>query len=272
MTPLSAAKVPTRCGGESGRDTFIGGNVGDYVDGGSSPDGINPEDGLPYDYDTLDLRGTAPEGGTINITYTTADREDGFVEFFDADGNNTGQMDFYDIENVVPCFTPGTAIATPKGERMVEELKEGDKIITRDNGIQEIRWIGRRGLTGHELARAPHLRPILIQKGALGDNLPEHDILVSPQHRMLLTGDKTQLYFEEREVLAAAKHLTDLPGVDEVGTLGVTYVHFMFDQHEVVLSNGAWTESFQPGANVLDGMGTEQRDEILELFPRSEIG
>ena len=253
--------------GQSGRDTFIGGNVGDYVDGGSAPDGINPDDDLPYDYDTLDLRGTAPTGGRINITYTSADREDGFVEFFDADGNNTGQMDFYDIENVVPCFTPGTAIATPKGERMVEELKEGDKIITRDNGIQEIRWIGRRGLTGHELARAPHLRPILIQKGALGDNLPEHDILVSPQHRLLLTGDKTQLYFEEREVLAAAKHLTDLPGVDEVGTLGVTYVHFMFDQHEVVLSNGAWSESFQPGANVLDGIGAEQRDEILQLFP-----
>ena len=253
--------------GQMGRDTFIGGNVGDYVDGGSAPGGVNPDDGLPNDYDTLDLRGTAPTGGRINITYTSEDREDGYVEFFDAAGTNTGQMDFYDIENVVPCFTPGTAIATPKGERMVEELREGDKIITRDNGIQEIRWIGRRGLTGHELARAPHLRPVLIQKGALGDNLPEHDILVSPQHRLLLTGEKTQLYFEEREVLAAAKHLTDLPGVDEVGTLGVTYVHFMFDQHEVVLSNGAWTESFQPGENVLDGMGSEQRSEILELFP-----
>ena len=254
--------------GEAGRDTFIGGNAGDYVDGGDAPLGINPEDGLPYDYDTLDLRGSAPAGGRLEVTYTSADREDGYVEFYDADGNVTGpRMQFYDIENVVPCFTPGTAIATPKGERMVEELKEGDKIITRDNGIQEIRWIGQRGLTGHELARAPHLRPILIQKGSLGDNLPEHDILVSPQHRMLLTGDKTQYYFEDREVLAAAKHLTDLPGVDEVGTLGVTYIHFMFDQHEVVLSNGAWTESFQPGANVLGGMGAGQRDEILELFP-----
>lgn len=260
--------------GESGRDVILGGDVGDYVDGGSSPDGINPDDGLPYDYDTLDLRGSAPAGGGLSVEYTSADREDGIVHYFDDTGAEIGTMQFYDIENVVPCFTPGTAIATPKGERLVEELKVGDKIITRDNGIQEIRWLGTRTLTGHELARAPQLRPILIQKGALGDNLPEHDILVSPQHRLLMSGDRTQLYFEEREVLAAAKHLTDLPGIDEVGTLGVTYVHFMFDQHEVVLSNGAWSESFQPGANVLGGLGSEQRDEILALFPelKTEAG
>ncbi|UYV39427.1 Ig-like domain-containing protein [Rhodobacteraceae bacterium D3-12] len=248
--------------GGDGMDTFSNVNAGDIIDGGDGP----VDDG-PEDYDTLNLAGSAPTGGRFEITYTSADQQDGIVNYFDADDNDAGSLVFTEIENVVPCFTPGTAIATPKGERMVEELNEGDKIITRDNGIQEIRWIGRRALTGHELARMPNLRPILIQKGALGDNLPEHDILVSPQHRMLMTGDKAQLYFEEREVLAAAKHLTDLPGVDEVGTLGVSYVHFMFDQHEVVLSNGAWTESFQPGANVLSGLENAQRDEILTLFP-----
>ncbi|WP_306004695.1 Hint domain-containing protein [Aquicoccus porphyridii] len=256
----------TMLGGD-GRDTFTNANPGDVVDGGGGPDGTNPDDGLPYDYDTLDLRGSAPEGGSLRIEYTSEDREDGIVHYLNADGEDSGALEFREIENVVPCFTPGTAIATPKGERMVEDLQPGDKIITRDNGIQEIRWIGTRTLTGHELARKPDLRPILIQKGSLGHNLPEHDILVSPQHRMLLTGDKTQLYFEETEVLAAAKHLTAMPGIDEVGTLGVTYVHFMFDHHEVVLANGAWSESFQPGANVLDGLGREQRGEILDLFP-----
>ena len=254
---------------ESGRDMIIGATVGDYVHGGSAPDGINPADGLPNDWDTLDLTGSAPTGGHYEITYTTADQEDGIVEFFDDTGASTGTMEFHDIERII-CFTPGTAIATPKGERLVEELREGDKIITRDNGIQEIRWLGTRTLTGHDLARKPHMRPILIQKGSLGDNLPEHDLLVSPQHRVLMTGDRTQLYFEEREVLAAAKHLTDLAGVDEVGTLGVTYVHFMFDRHEVVLSNGAWTESFQPGVDSLDGLQQAQRDEIFELFPELE--
>jgi hypothetical protein len=55
--------------------------------------------------------------------------------------------------------------------------------------------------------------------------------------------------------------------VDTVESSGTTYIHFMFDQHEVVLSNGAWTESFQPGEQVLDGMGSAQRDEIYDLFP-----
>ena len=171
---------------------------------------------------------------------------------------------------VLPCFTPGTLIATPKGERLVEDLEVGDRVITRDNGIQEIRWIGRKELTGFQLARKPHLKPVLIQQGALGKNLPEHDLLVSPNHRVLVANDKTALYFEEREVLAAAKHLTGLDGVDEVDTLGVTYIHMMFDNHEVVLSNGAWTESFQPGDLSLRGIGDEQRQEIFELFPELE--
>ncbi|WP_323768614.1 Hint domain-containing protein [Marinovum sp.] len=257
--------VDTVLGGD-GRDTIIGSNVGDSVDGGSGPAG-DRDDGLPNDYDTLDLTGSAPAGGTLSVTYTSDDREDGFVEYFDDTGALLGTSTFEDIENVIPCFTPGTTIATPTGERLIEDLREGDRVITRDNGLQEIRWIGTTELTGHKLARAPHLRPILIQAGSLGPNLPEQDILVSPQHRILMTGDKAQLFFEEREVLAAAKHLTDLDGVDEVGTLGVTYIHFMFDQHEVVLSNGAWTESFQPGDQTMGSMGAKPKAEIFELFP-----
>ena len=58
--------------------------------------------------------------------------------------------------------------------------------------------------------------------------------------------------------------------MDEVETLGVSYIHVMFDQHEVILSNGAWTESFQPGDYTLKGIGNAQRQEILELFPELE--
>lgn len=50
----------------------------------------------------------------------------------------------------------------------------------------------------------------------------------------------------------------------------MAYIHFMFDQHEVVLSNGAWTESFQPGDYTLRGIGNAQRQEIFELFPELE--
>lgn len=245
----------------AGEDSIIGATAGDTVDGGSGP----------VDFDTLNLTSASLAqqalGGRIDVTYTSADREDGFVRFLDAADLETGRMTFEDIENVIPCFTPGTMIATPQGERRVEDLQVGDRVITRDNGIQEIRWTGAKELSGAQLASHAHLQPVLIRAGALGDNLPERDILVSPQHRMLLTTDQAAMYFEEREVLVAAKHLTLLDGVDIVESSGTTYIHIMFDQHEVVLSNGTWSESFQPGDYTLDGIGAEQRAEILELFP-----
>ncbi|MBZ8119509.1 Hint domain-containing protein [Roseovarius sp. LXJ103] len=248
--------------GDTGRDTFIIGSAadgfGDNADGGSGGD----------DFDTLDLTGA----GDFEITGQTVDPDgnstSGTINFLDAPGGAvTGSMTFQEIERIIPCFTPGTKIATPKGERLVEDLEVGDKVITRDNGLQEIRWVGRRDLEGRELLQAPQMKPVLIGAGALGRNLPETDLLVSPNHRVLINNEKSALYFEDREVLVAAKHLTDLEGVDTVDTDAVTYIHFMFDQHEVVLSNGSWTESFQPGEQTLGDMDTEQREEIYMLFP-----
>ena len=256
--------VDTILGGAD-RDTIIvgeaGDGVGDEVDGGGEGD----------DFDTLDLRGSAPEGGSLEVTFTGPDSNgngfDGFVTYFDDEGNETGTLTFTEIEDVIPCFTPGTLIATPKGERRVEDLQVGDRVITRDNGIQEIRWVGARAMSGAELAQAPNLRPVLIRQGALGRGLPERDMLVSPQHRVLITGEQPALYFDESEVLVAAKHLTDREGIDVVDVSDITYIHIMFDSHEVILSDGAWTESFQPGDMTLGAMGDAQRAEILALFP-----
>jgi len=208
--------------------------------------------------DTRDLSGS----NVKSITYTGQNRDDGIVSFV-----NGTSMTFAEVENVVPCFTPGTTIATPRGERYVEELKAGDRIITRDNGIQEIRWVGRKEISGTSLVGAPHLRPVLIKAGALGNGLPERDMMVSPNHRLLVSNSQTQLYFDENEVLAAAKHLVGGAGIHTIDVMKVSYIHFMFDRHEVVLSNGAWTESFQPGDHALKGVGNAQRTEIMELFP-----
>ncbi len=166
----------------------------------------------------------------------------------------------------VPCFTNGTLIATPYGEVPIETLEVGDRVITRDNGVQRIRWIGERRVGGDELRRMPSLRPVLIEAGALGNGLPERDLLVSPNHRMLVTGQADLLYGEP-EVLVAAKHLTHLPGVRQVDVESVTYFHILFDRHEVVLSNGTWSESFRPGDVGMDALEDDQRREILALFP-----
>ena len=240
--------------GENDEDQFTGGTVGDFVDGGEGG----------KDYDTLDLTGSGP----IHIIYDALNPENGTVQFLDpTDHHVVGTMTFQNIENVIPCFTPGTLIATPRGEVAVESLRVGDRIITRDNGMQEIRWLGRRDLSWTDLAAAPHLKPILIRQGSLGNGLPERDMMVSPNHRVLVANDRTSLYFDEHEVLVAAKHLAAGKGIHSVDAAGASYIHFMCDRHEVVLSNGAWSESFQPGDLTLKGMGNAQRSEIFDLFP-----
>ena len=236
--------------GGQGSDLFLGATAGDVVIGG--------EDADDSDIDVLDLRGT----GAHKIIYNDDDPEAGIVTFVDG-----STMEFEEIENVIPCFTPGTRIATARGERLVEELTAGDKIITRDNGIQEIAWVGHKTLHARDLIMGEHLRPVMIRAGALGNGLPERDMMVSPNHRMLVASDMTQLYFEEREVLAAAKHMVGIDGVQRADVTKATYIHFMFERHEVVLAEGAWTESFQPGDYSLNGIGNSQRNEILELFP-----
>ncbi|WP_380052442.1 Hint domain-containing protein [Falsihalocynthiibacter sp. SS001] len=172
-----------------------------------------------------------------------------------------------DSDKVTPCFTSGTVIATTNGEKPVETLAAGDMVITRDNGIQEIRWVGSREMNAEELRSNAHLVPVLIRAGALGMGLPERDMLVSPNHRMLIASDRTALFFEDREVFASAKHLINSRDIITASDRKTTYIHFMFERHEVVLANGAWTESFQPDDNSLKGIGNAQRVEILELFP-----
>lgn len=250
------------------RDTFTVGSAangaGDEVYGGSGGD----------DFDTLNLTGTGPYRLTGVVTDSDGNGIDGTVEFLDADGNVTGSLNFTNIEEVIPCFTPGTLIATPRGEVPAESLRVGDQVITRDNGIQEIRWLGQKALTWYDLAANPHLKPVLIRQGSLGNGLPERDMMVSPNHRMLVANDRTSLYFDEHEVLVSAKHLVANDGIGAVDAAGTTYIHFMCDRHEVVLSNGSWTESFQPGDYTLKGMGNAQRAEIYDLFPelKTEAG
>lgn len=265
--------------GGSGNDTLIGGEGADVVKGGADADLIlggtagdvvdGGEEGC--DHDRLDLSHT---GQAFVIHYDVHNHENGEVVFLDDEGKSTGKLTFRNVEEVVPCFTPGTLIATPKGEVPVEWLKPGDRVITRDNGIQEIRWVSAKPVDWAMLTAHPHLKPILIQQGSLGDGLPERDMQVSPNHRMLVANDRTALYFDEHEVLVAAKHLVAARGVQEIESVGTTYIHFMFDQHQVVLSNGAWSESFQPGDHSLRGVGNAQRNELFELFPelRSEEG
>lgn len=263
--------------GGSGNDSLIGGAGADSIDGGIGNDRIvvgTGTDGFgdvvaggenAGDTDVLDL--TAWGWALTNIVYDPVNSENGTVEFLDAAGAVIGSMSFSGIEQVIPCFTPGTRITTDRGEVAVEDLRLGDRVLTRDNGYQPLRWIGRRDLSLADLIVKPALRPVEISAGALGAGLPLRSMKVSPQHRMLIEGARAEILFGDLEVLVAAAHLTVLSGVETRLTAGVSYIHLLFDQHEILCAEGAWTESFQPAMRMVDGMELAQRTEIATLFP-----
>lgn len=169
---------------------------------------------------------------------------------------------------IVPCFTAGTMIRTAEGERRVEDLRLDDLVWTRDNGLQPLRWIGRRTLRPAELAAQPNLRPIRIRAGALGAGQPAQDLVVSPQHRILIRSSIALRMFGAAEVLVGAKQLLALPGIEvDEAAREVTYLHLMFDRHEVLVSNGAETESLYPGPIALAALGEAAAAEIQALFP-----
>lgn len=263
--------------GNDGADDFFLG-AGDIAFGGSGDDrfDINRatlEAGAEM---TLDGGSTGEDQGDVleihgaaTITYDADDAEAGNVVW-----DNGATLRFSDIEKVlhVPCFTPDSQIQTFMGEMRAADLQIGDRVLTRDDRFQPIRWIGKRDLNAEELAAAPALRPVLIKAGALGDGVPLRDLTVSPQHRMLISGGKVALWFGEDEVFVPAVQLTCLDGVEQLDVAEVSYIHFMFDQHQVVLGDGAWSESFQPGDMTLAGMDQAQRDEVLTLFPELSDG
>ncbi|UWQ29697.1 Hint domain-containing protein [Leisingera sp. M523] len=174
-------------------------------------------------------------------------------------------------ETGVICFTPGTLIATPGGPKRVERLREGEKVQTRDNGAQEILWIGSRRISGARLFVMPRLRPIRIHAGALGIDRPERELLVSPDHRMLLRGDRVRALFNTPEVLVAAGDLvngrTILP---DASVRQATYIHIMLANHQVLWANGVETESFHPSNASLTALSDSDRSRLFHLQPGLE--
>ena len=171
----------------------------------------------------------------------------------------------------VICFTPGTRIMTPDGTKRIEDLRPGDAIQTKDNGAQSVLWTGQRRMSGARLYAMPHLRPIRFRSGALGIDRPDEDLLVSPQHRMLVKGAAAQSLFHADEVLVAAEDLLNDGSICIDRTLReVTYVHVLMERHQIVFANGLETESFHPSNTALETVDPAQRAGLLEILPALE--
>ncbi|MFB2531728.1 Hint domain-containing protein [Paracoccus sp. p3-h83] len=288
--------------GGAGADTMTGGDgfdtfsvtSGDVITDFNTATGGNITDGNFNNNDLVDLSGYYNAANLIKINaareaaglpkyasplqWLRKDQADGVLnDISTANGfasdftltlqGVTGAQLTTDNTKVV-CFTEGTLIDTARGPVAIEDLGIGDLVMTRDRGAQPIRWIGQRAIEADELEANPNLRPVRIRAGALGAGLPAADLVVSPQHRVLVRSRIAQRLFGTDEVLVAAKQLCQVDGIDIATDLTrVVYVHMLFDRHEVVTSNGAESESLFTGPEALKSVGAAARDEILAIFP-----
>ncbi|NGQ90658.1 Hint domain-containing protein [Rhodobacter sp. HX-7-19] len=172
----------------------------------------------------------------------------------------------------VICFTPGTRIATPEGPKLIQTLRPGDRILTKDDGPQEVLWTGNRRMSGARLYAMPHLRPIRFRAGAFGNDRPEPDLLVSPAHRMLVKGAAAQALFGTSEVLVRAEDLlNDGSIMVDHAMREVTYVHILLERHNIVFANGVETESFHPSNTALEMIDPAQRDVLMAVMPEVAV-
>lgn len=266
ITIMSGAQVTTKGVINQGANSGIGLNE-DYLEFNDQGDvdtyrntlgqaGFWDEDGDgTYTYKYNDNLGDKPLGSATGsegeFTYTG-------TSFINVDNTNSGWT----------CFTRNTMIQTDRGAVAIEDLRVGDLVVTRDNGLQPIRWIGSKALAATSLAEDEALRPIRIRQGALGSGTPSSDLLVSPQHRMLVRSKIAQRMFGTNEVLVAAKQLCQIDGIDIADDAeGVEYFHLLFDRHEIVTANGAESESLYTGPEALKSVGPQALQEIFALFP-----
>ncbi len=165
----------------------------------------------------------------------------------------------------VPCYAPGTLIDTPEGPRVVEVLEIGDLVLTRDHTPQPIRWI-RCGDQPLEKAEV-EAKPVQIKAGALGRGLPAQDLIVSPQHRILVGGAGQLDGAFTSEAFVPAKSLTAVPGIRHMkGKEDITWIHFACDRHEVVTANGCLTESLLLGPMVVNGLTAAERRVVIDIY------
>ena len=182
--------------------------------------------------------------------------------------SNSDAYSHASVGGVLVCFASGTMIGTSNGQKAVEHLQLGNLVETRDAGLQAIRWIGSRKVSAEALAADPKLYPIRIKAGTLGNNTPTRDLLVSPQHRVLVRSKIAQRMFGTNEVLAGAKQLLEAEGIEVATDVSeIEYFHFTFDAHQIVTSNGAQTESLYLGPMAIRGISAEARKEIFSIFP-----
>lgn len=149
---------------------------------------------------------------------------------------------------VFACFLRGTRIATPRGEVAVEHLRVDDMVLTLNSGRVPIRWIGKRTIDPRKINHPKDAWPVRVRKGTLTDNVPHRDLLLSPDHCLLVD-----------DVLIPVKLLINGTTItQEALSQPFEYFHIELDSHDVVLAEGMLCETYREAGNrqMFDEPGT----------------
>lgn len=177
---------------------------------------------------TLTLSGITNTTGTNTV----------FLDWVGNSGNNTTEFFLSDQA----CYVSGTRILTPTGERMVDSLQVGDIVSTLANGTfdaRPVKWIGRRRLDLTAHPRPDTVAPIRIHRGAFAEATPHTDLLVSPDHAILVDG----------ALICARQLLNGTTIRQEPGWTSVEYFHIELDRHAILLAEGLPAESYLDTGN-----------------------
>ena len=184
------------------------------------------------------------------------------------DSERTSHTQNNEYADYVACFASGTLIDTADGPVDVQHLEAGDQIRTCDSGFQTLRSKISRRIGAVELATNPKLCPVRIHPGALSPGFPRRSLLVSQQHRILVSSRIVTRMFGSEEVLVAAKKLLGFPKIELAQDISsVVYHHLLLDRHEIIFAEGIATESFYYGEGALGALSKEALEEIQVLFP-----
>ncbi len=164
-----------------------------------------------------------------------------------------------DLGGDVVCFVEGTEIITANGPRAIETLSEGDMILTRSAGYQPLVWSGYTPASAHGDAA-----PIVITAGSFGNTA---DLVVSPNHAILLEDWRAEMLFGQDEILVRAVDLLGCDGVYRKTGGTVRYWHILLEAHHVVQAAGLWSETLYPGEMTLQTVNPAARREITAHVP-----
>ncbi len=161
------------------------------------------------------------------------------------------------------CLLPQTRIATPLGEVAAGDLRQGDKVMTLDNGALPILWVARQRMRFQ--SGRDDFKPYQFRKGALGEGLPRQDLQLSKQHRVLLRAGGA-------EHLGPAGGYATLDGVSQMtGARDVTFINFLLPGHQIIFAEGVPVESLYLGPNCIAMLSQRERLEIAVAIGANDL-